>query len=116
MLKALQIELCFSHEFVASLLVRAVNLEQDLCNQLLNHSEKRLARVLLKLARFSNRHKVSDTKGLRVTHAILAEIVGTSPARISFLMNKFRKRGLIDYKRSGELTIMAELLTDLVVA
>src|SRR5256885_5449833 len=46
----------------------------------------------LKLARFSNRHKVSDTKGLRVTHAILAEIVGTSPARISILMNKFRKR------------------------
>jgi len=116
MLKALQIELCFSHEFVASLLVRTVNLEQDLCNQLLNHSEKRLARVLLKLARFSNRHKVSDTKGLRVTHAILAEIVGTSPARISFLMNKFRQRGLIDYKRSGELTVMAELLTDLVVA
>ena len=33
------------------LLVRNIDLEEDLCDQLFNHSEKRLARVLLKLAR-----------------------------------------------------------------
>jgi hypothetical protein len=33
-------------------LSRNIDLEEDLCDQLFNHSEKRLARVLLKLARF----------------------------------------------------------------
>jgi CRP/FNR family cyclic AMP-dependent transcriptional regulator len=117
MLQALHSQSGFSHEFVVSLLVRNVKLEQDLRNQILNHSEKRLARVLLKLARLGNRqHRVSDTRGLRVTHAILAEIVGVSRSRISVLMSKFMKMGLLDYKRSGELIVMAELLTDLVVS
>ena len=34
---------------IASLLVRNMDLEEDLCDQLFNHSEKRLARALLKL-------------------------------------------------------------------
>jgi hypothetical protein len=37
MLKALHIEPCFSHEFVASSLVRTINLEQALCNPRLGH-------------------------------------------------------------------------------
>ena len=117
MLQALHIQQRISHKFVDSLLARNVEIEQDLCNQLLNHTEKRLARILLKLARLSNRHyKQPNTKGLRVTHAILAEILGVSLSRISFLMSKFRKMGLVDNKRNGELTVMAELLTDLIVA
>jgi hypothetical protein len=34
---------------MAALLTRNIDLEEDLCDQLFNHSEKRLARVLLKL-------------------------------------------------------------------
>jgi hypothetical protein len=30
-------------------------------------------------------------------------------------MNKFRTLGLIDYKRSGDITVMTELLTDVVL-
>jgi hypothetical protein len=41
-----------SETFMASLLARNIDLEEDLCDQLFNHSEKRLARVLLKLAHF----------------------------------------------------------------
>jgi CRP-like cAMP-binding protein len=63
MLRALHIEPCFSHEFVASLLVRTINLERDLCNQLFNNSEKRLARVLLKLARFVTAIKCRTRRG-----------------------------------------------------
>ncbi len=42
----------FSEQFMAHLLARNVRIEEDLVDQLFNSSEKRLARVLLLLARF----------------------------------------------------------------
>jgi CRP-like cAMP-binding protein len=50
MLRALHSQPELSEKFTASLLARNIDLEEDLCDQLFNHSEKRLARVLLKLA------------------------------------------------------------------
>ena len=50
MLGALSAQPELSEKFIASLLARNIDLEEDLCDQLFNHSEKRLARVLLKLA------------------------------------------------------------------
>ena len=55
MLRALHAQADLSEKFVASLLARNIDLEEDLCDQLFNHSEKRLARVLLKMARFGQR-------------------------------------------------------------
>jgi CRP/FNR family cyclic AMP-dependent transcriptional regulator len=51
MIKALHEQLELSEKFIGLLLSRNIDLEADLCDQLFNHSEKRLARVLLKLAR-----------------------------------------------------------------
>jgi Crp-like helix-turn-helix domain len=48
-----------------------------------------------------------------LSHEILAEMVGTTRARITHFMNKFRTMGLIDY--NGDLTIRTELLTDLLL-
>jgi len=115
MLEALHVHREFSENFVASLLARNVELEENLCDQLFNHSERRLARVLLRLSRFGQHDKLPDTKVPRLTHKALAEILGTTRSRISFFMNKFRVLGLIDYKRGGEITVMAELLTDVVL-
>ena len=39
-------------KFVASLLARNIDMEEDICDQLFNHRENRLARVLLKLSRY----------------------------------------------------------------
>ena len=112
MLRALHVQPEFCRKFVASLLARTVNLEQDICDQFFNHSEKRLARILLKLAAGTRPQKLRDTGSLRVTHTILADILGVSRSRIGFLMNKFRQMGLIDYRGNGGITILAELLTD----
>ena len=102
-----------SQRFIASLLSRNVSLEKDLCDQIFNHSERRLARVLLKLSRFGQHIKLPNAKVLKFTHEMLAEIVGTSRPRISFLMNKFRKLGLIDYdKGKADIIVMAEALTE----
>jgi CRP-like cAMP-binding protein len=81
---------------VPSLLARNVNMEEELCDQLFNHSELRLACVLLRLSRAGRHSVVPDAKVPGVTHKKLAEIVGTTPANIIFFMNKFRKLGLID--------------------
>ena len=115
MLQALHAQPEFSEKFLASLLARNVELEKDLCDQLFNHSEKRLARVLLKLSRFGQHDKLPDRTVPRLTHKMLAEILGTTRPRISFFMNKFRKLGLIDYRRGGDITVMAEMLTDVVL-
>jgi CRP-like cAMP-binding protein len=113
MLQALADQARLSEKFIASLLVRNINLEEDLCDQLFNHSEKRLARVLLKLARL-RRHDALPEAGIPLlSHETLAEMVGTTRSRITYFMNKFRKMGLIDY--NGKLIVRTELLTDVVL-
>ena len=113
MLQALHATPELSEKFTALLLARNIDLEEDLCDQLFNHSEKRLARVLLKLARFGQHDAAPAAKMPRVSHEALAEMVGTTRSRVTHFMNKFRTLGLIDY--NGEITVRAELLTDVVL-
>ena len=113
MLRALHEQAELSAKFMSSLLARNINLEEDLCDQLFNHSEKRLARVLLKLSRLREHSLQLDAKVPALSHEILAEMVGTTRSRVTYFMNKFRKMGLIDY--NGELTIRTEMLTDVVL-
>jgi CRP/FNR family cyclic AMP-dependent transcriptional regulator len=115
MLQALHAQPELSEKFTAALLARNIHLEEDLCDQLFNHSEKRLARVLLKLSRFGQHAEMPDAKMPRLTHEILAEMVGTTRSRITFFMNKFRKLGLIEYTGTGDVTVRAELMTDVVL-
>src|SRR3989454_12769790 len=113
MLRALHAQPELSERFMASLLKRNIDLEEDLCDQLFNHSEKRLARVLLKLARLREHGLVPDVTVPTLSHETLAEMVGTTRARITHFMNKFRKMGLIEY--NGQLLVRTELLTDVVL-
>jgi CRP/FNR family cyclic AMP-dependent transcriptional regulator len=114
MVRALHDQVELSEKFIAALLVRNMDLEEDLCDQLFNHSEKRLARVLLKLARMREHGVMPDAKIALVSHETLAEMVGTTRARITHFMNKFRTMGLIDYGKDG-FTVRTELLTDVVL-
>ncbi|MGH6852882.1 MAG: Crp/Fnr family transcriptional regulator, partial [Methylocella sp.] len=52
MVRVIQQEPAFSGMFMAHLLAHAIRLEADLVDQLLNSSEKRLARLLLLMANF----------------------------------------------------------------
>jgi CRP/FNR family cyclic AMP-dependent transcriptional regulator len=113
MMQALASQRRLSERFIASLLVRNINLEEDLCDQLFNHSERRLARVLLKLARMRQHDALPDAGIPLLSHETLAEMVGTTRSRITYFMNKFRKMGLIDY--NGDLMVRTELLTDVLL-
>lgn len=113
MLRALTSQPRLNEKFIASLLARNINLEEDLCDQLFNHSEKRLARVLLKLSRLRHHGSASSAGTPMLSHETLAEMVGTTRSRITHFMNKFRKMGLIDY--NGKLIVRTELLIDVVL-
>jgi CRP/FNR family transcriptional regulator, cyclic AMP receptor protein len=115
MLLALHAEPELAEKFTAALLARNISLEEDLCDQLFNHSEKRLARVLIKLSRLGKHPDMQDAKVPRLSHETLAEMVGTTRSRVTFFMNKFRKLGLIQYKGTGDITVRDELITDIVL-
>ena len=89
----------FARLFIAHLISRVTRTEEDLLDQLLNSSEKRLARTLLLLAGFGTQSKPHPA-ALKVSQGTLAEMVGTTRSRVSFFMNRFRKMGLIDYNGS----------------
>jgi len=100
----------FTEAFVSFLLSRNIRLEEDLVDQLLNSSEKRLARVLLLLANFGKEGD-PDLMIPRISQETLAEIIGTTRSRVSFFMNKFRKLGFIEYKEySHEIKVHNSLL------
>jgi CRP-like cAMP-binding protein len=96
-------------KFLNALLRRETGLKEDLCDQFFNHSERRLARVLVKLAQLGPHESTRSVKLARLTHEALADMVGTTRSQVTRFMNDFRKRGLIDYNIK-QLTIRPELL------
>jgi CRP/FNR family transcriptional regulator, cyclic AMP receptor protein len=100
MMSALHQEHTLSDLFTAYLLGRNIRFEEDLVDQLFNSSEKRLARVLLLLARFG-KAGAPATEIPKISQETLAEMVGTTRSRVSFFMNKFRNLGFVDYGGSG---------------
>jgi CRP/FNR family cyclic AMP-dependent transcriptional regulator len=100
-------EAAFSEMFISHLLSRTARIESDLVDQLFNSSEKRLARILLLMANFGKEGR-TDSVIAKISQEVLAEMVGTTRARVSHFMNKFRKLGLIDY--NGEIHVHSSLL------
>ena len=67
-------------------------------DQLLNSTEKRLARLLVRLANYGK----EDRPYLivpKINQETLAEMVGATRGQVNFYMNKFRQLGFIEYNR-----------------
>jgi CRP/FNR family cyclic AMP-dependent transcriptional regulator len=107
MLKVLHQQHEFSDLFVAYLVGRYNQTQADLVDQLFNSAEKRLARTLLLLARFGKEGR-SENVIPKISQEALAEMVGTTRARINFFMNRFRQLGFIEY--NGGLEVHSSLL------
>jgi len=89
----------FAEYFGSCLVSRNIRLQEDLIDQLLNPSEKRLARALLLLAGTSKGAKLEPVVP-GVSQETLAQMIGASRQRVNFLMNKFRRLGLVEYDNS----------------
>jgi CRP/FNR family transcriptional regulator, cyclic AMP receptor protein len=108
MFKVLHEQHALSDRFIKFMLERNIRIEEDLVDQLFNSSEKRLARILLLLARYG---KEDQPHGVlpKMSQETLAEMIGTTRSRVNFFMNKFRKLGFIKY--NGGLQINTSLLS-----
>ena len=93
---------------VNDLLSRIGRVEEDFTDQLLNSSERRLARLLLRLSHSGQSSRAAPAI-LHLSQGTLAEMVGTTRSRISFFMNRFREMGLITY--NGSLQVHRSLRT-----
>src|SRR3982075_2498176 len=108
MLATIHSEPEFSELFMTYLLTRNSRIEEDLIDQLFNSSEKRLARLLLLLANFGKEGRPEPIVG-KFSQETLAEMIGTTRARVSHFMNKFRDLGFISYK--GGIEVHSSLLS-----
>jgi len=85
-----------SNSLVAYLLPSVKSYLDHVADPLTSSAEKRLARVLLRLAHL-------DKKGPAVveipilSHQVLADMVGTTRPRVNVFMNRFRRQGFINY-------------------
>jgi CRP/FNR family transcriptional regulator, cyclic AMP receptor protein len=107
MIATLNAEPKFSAFFLAYLLARNTRVEDDLVDQLFNSSERRLARLLLLLANFG-KEEGAQRIPITLSQSTLAEMIGTTRSRVSFFMNKFRKKGFISY--NGKIEVHSSLL------
>jgi len=105
-IRALRDEPRFAEFLLARVLHRVRRLRSRLVSHLFEASEQRFARILLMLA---NHHKgvrnATTIEGL--DQEDLAQMVGTTRARNSYFMNKFRDLGYIDY--DGDISVRRSL-------
>jgi len=106
-IRALHDDAEFSELFATYLVERNIRMQEDLVDQLLNSTEKRLARLLLILANYGKEDR-PDPIIPKITQETLAEMVGTSRTHVNFFMNKFRQLGFIEY--NGEIKVHRSLL------
>ena len=106
MLQILRTKNKASNSLVAYLLSSVKSYRDHVADLLTSSAERRLARVLLRLAHLDkNSRAVVEIPIL--SHKVLAEMVGTTRPRINFFMNRFRKQGFINY--DGGLEVHASL-------
>jgi len=106
MIAMLHDEPVFAALFISYLLGRNIRVEEDFVDQLLDSSEIRLARLLLRLANLSEAGK-PDAVIPKISQETLADIIRTTRSRVSFFMNKFRKLGFIEYR--GDVSVHSSL-------
>jgi CRP/FNR family cyclic AMP-dependent transcriptional regulator len=107
MLHLLYSEPAFAEIFISFLIASRSHYQNELIDQLINSSEKRLARTLLLLCDMGEKdgEKVVLPK---ISQEVLGQLVGTTRSRINHFLGKFRERGIIE--QDGEIRVYRSLL------
>jgi CRP/FNR family transcriptional regulator, cyclic AMP receptor protein len=93
MAEALRTDTGFAACFLYQMLRRNMRLQNQLVDQLLNSSEKRVGRPLILLARFGATEDAPNARP-KVSPSTLAAMVGTTRSRVNFFLNKFSQVGI----------------------
>jgi CRP/FNR family cyclic AMP-dependent transcriptional regulator len=110
MVRLLHKQHAMSDQFISHMLSRNIRIEEDLIGQLFNSNEKRLARALLRLARYGTQGKPTRLVP-KVSQDTLAQMIGTTRSRVNFFLNKFKRLGFIEYDGEIPLKINSSLLS-----
>jgi CRP-like cAMP-binding protein len=104
----------FSELFMTNLIEHNIRMQEDRVDQLINSTEKRLARLLLTLAGDRGAARPDQTVP-KLSQEMLAEMIGTTRTHVNFFMNKFRQLGFIEYDSDpqGGIKIERSLLAAL---
>ena len=108
LLPLLQRQPALAARFLSHMLARHIRMEEDLLDQLFHTSEQRLARTLLLLARGPGPDHTPRPMP-KLSQETLADMVGTTRSRVNFFLNKFKKRGFIDYHGDRPMTVYRSL-------
>jgi CRP/FNR family transcriptional regulator, cyclic AMP receptor protein len=108
MARLLQDQHAVSNRFISHVLTRNIRMAEDLVAQLLGAAEMRLARTLLRMARFG---EADAPAWARITAEALAELAGTTVPRAKACLESFAQRRFIEYHDDGRLKINRSLLT-----
>jgi len=96
MRELLRSEPTVADQFLDHMLSRNARLQADLADQLTNPVEKRLARMLVLLARDGNDdRRVSPN----ISQRVLAEMIGTTRPRVNLCLKRFKQCGFIENDR-----------------
>jgi CRP-like cAMP-binding protein len=102
-----------SEGFVRYLAVRIADQQQVIANLVTVDSEQRLGKTLLQLARSIGKKDPHSIRiELKITHAELSEMVGTTRPRVSLFMQRFHNLGLIETNKDRFFIIKEKKLTD----
>jgi CRP/FNR family transcriptional regulator, cyclic AMP receptor protein len=95
-IRLLRAERALSDQFIKHVLTRGIRIEEEIVDQLFNSAEKRLAGVLLRLAHL-DKNGPAIVEIPILNQQVLAEMVGTTRARVNLFINRFKKQGFISY-------------------
>lgn len=104
LLRLIRHEPDFAQMLVVNVVRQSLRAQRILAEQLTDSSERRLARMLLRLTGRAGKQK-SEPILAQISQADLASMIGTTRARVSHFMNKFRREGFIEYNRNGYVTV-----------
>ncbi len=97
-----------SNALVAYLLSSVKNYRDHVSELLTSSAEQRLARVLLRLA-YLGKNGSAVVEIPKISHQVLADMVGTTRQRVNLFMNRFRKQGFIHYDGGSGLEVRQSL-------
>jgi CRP/FNR family transcriptional regulator, cyclic AMP receptor protein len=95
-IRALRQNRPFAEFFVARIVTSLVQLREVVVSHILESSEVRLARILMRLANY-DKNSQGRNPIINVGQEELGNMVGTTRSRINHFMTKFRKLGHIQY-------------------
>ena len=112
MRRGLHEDAALSDRFRSHMLATNTRIEQDLLGQLFNRCEKRLAGMLLVLARFDE-HQRPRAALPTISRDLLADTLDVTRSKIDLLMNRFRKLGFLERHsaRDGGVQIHRSMLS-----